>query len=229
VEAMIRVLLVEDDIGLAGNVLDYLELEDMQCDHASNGVAALQLIDQHQYDVLVLDINLPRLDGFSVCERMRNDGNDIPVIMLTARDQLEDKLTGFQKGADDYLIKPFAMAELVARVTALSGRRSAQVNQLVMGNVTLKINGQEAQAGSSDIKLSPITYALLKKLMQAKGDVVSRERLIEAAWKDSVPESNVLKVHMHHLRKGLEQAKASISVLSKPNSGFYLAEDVDHG
>jgi DNA-binding response OmpR family regulator len=229
VEAMIRVLLVEDDIGLAGNVLDYLELEDMQCDHASNGVAALQLIDQHQYDVLVLDINLPRLDGFSVCERMRNDGNDIPVIMLTARDQLEDKLTGFQKGADDYLIKPFAMAELVARVTALSGRRSAQVNQLVMGNVTLKINGQEAQAGSNNIKLSPITYALLKKLMQAKGDVVSRERLIEAAWKDSVPESNVLKVHMHHLRKGLEQAKASISVLSKPNSGFYLAEDVDHG
>ncbi|AEF04598.1 response regulator transcription factor [Alteromonas naphthalenivorans] len=226
---MIRVLLVEDDIGLAGNVLDYLELEDMQCDHASNGVAALQLIDQHQYDVLVLDINLPRLDGFSVCERMRNDGNDIPVIMLTARDQLEDKLTGFQKGADDYLIKPFAMAELVARVTALSGRRSAQVNQLVMGNVTLKINGQEAQAGSNNIKLSPITYALLKKLMQAKGDVVSRERLIEAAWKDSVPESNVLKVHMHHLRKGLEQAKASISVLSKPNSGFYLAEDVDHG
>lgn len=226
---MIRVLLVEDDIGLAGNVLDYLELEDMQCDHASNGVAALQLIDQHQYDVLVLDINLPRLDGFSVCERMRNDGNDIPVIMLTARDQLEDKLTGFQKGADDYLIKPFAMAELVARVTALSGRRSAQVNQLVMGNVTLKINGQEAQAGSNNIKLSPIAYALLKKLMQAKGDVVSRERLIEAAWKDSVPESNVLKVHMHHLRKGLEQANASISVLSKPNSGFYLAEDVDHG
>ncbi|CAD5292056.1 Transcriptional regulatory protein BasR [Alteromonas sp. 38] len=226
---MIRVLLVEDDIGLAGNVLDYLELEDMQCDHASNGVAALQLINQHQYDVLVLDINLPRLDGLSVCERMRNDGNDTPVIMLTARDQLEDKLAGFQKGADDYLVKPFAMAELVARVTALAGRRSAQVNQVAMGNVTLKINGQEAQAGSNDIKLSPITYALLKKLMLAKGEVVSRERLIEAAWKDSVPESNVLKVHMHHLRKALEHANASISVLSKPNSGFYLAEDADHG
>ncbi|WP_218419663.1 response regulator transcription factor [Alteromonas lipotrueae] len=226
---MIRVLLVEDDIGLAGNVLDYLELEDMQCDHASNGVAALQLINQHRYDVLVLDINLPRLDGLSVCERMRNDGNDTPVIMLTARDQLEDKLAGFQKGADDYLVKPFAMAELVARVTALAGRRSAQVNQVAMGNVTLKINGQEAQAGSNDIKLSPITYALLKKLMLAKGEVVSRERLIEAAWKDSVPESNVLKVHMHHLRKALEHANASISVLSKPNSGFYLAEDADHG
>ncbi|WP_218398290.1 response regulator transcription factor [Alteromonas lipotrueae] len=226
---MIRVLLVEDDIGLAGNVLDYLELEDMQCDHASNGVAALQLINQHQYDVLVLDINLPRLDGLSVCERMRNDGNDTPVIMLTARDQLEDKLAGFQKGADDYLVKPFAMAELVARVTALAGRRSAQVNQVAMGNVTLKINGQEAQAGSNDIKLSPITYALLKKLMLAKGEVVSRERLIEAAWKDSVPESNVLKVHMHHLRKALEHANASISVSSKPNSGFYLAQDADHG
>ncbi len=223
---MIRVLLVEDDIGLAGNVFDYLELEDMQCDHASNGVAALQFINQHQYDVLVLDINLPRLDGFSVCERLRNDGNDTPVIMLTARDQLEDKLTGFQKGADDYLIKPFAMAELVARVTALSGRRSAQVNQIAMGNVTLNMNTQEAHTSGNLIKLSPITYALLKKLLLAKGEVVSRERLIEAAWKDGAPESNVLKVHMHHLRKSLEQANASLSVLSKPNSGFYLAEDV---
>ncbi|MBQ4828961.1 response regulator transcription factor [Alteromonas sp. CI.11.F.A3] len=222
---MNRVLLVEDDIGLAGNVLDYLELEDMQCDHASNGVAALQFINQYQYDVLVLDINLPRLDGFSVCERMRNDGNDTPVIMLTARDQLEDKLTGFKKGADDYLIKPFAMAELVARVTALAGRRSAQVNQTAMGNVTLNMNTQEAHANGNLIKLSPITYALLKKLLLAKGEVVSRERLIEAAWKDSAPESNVLKVHMHHLRKSLEQVNASISVLSKPNSGFYLTED----
>ena len=223
---MIRVLLVEDDIGLAGNVLDYLELEDMQCDHASNGVAALQFINQYQYDVLVLDINLPRLDGFSVCERMRNDGNDTPVIMLTARDQLEDKLTGFKKGADDYLIKPFAMAELVARVTSLAGRRSAQVNQTAMGNVTLNMNTQEAYANGNLIKLSPITYALLKKMLLAKGEVVSRERLIEAAWKDSAPESNVLKVHMHHLRKSLEQVNASISVLSKPNSGFYLTEDV---
>ena len=106
---MIRVLLVEDDMGLAGNIIDYLELEDMVCDHAANGVAALSLIQKHPFDVVVLDINLPRLDGLSVCERVREDGNDTPIIMLTARDQLENKLEGFQKGADDYLVKPFAL------------------------------------------------------------------------------------------------------------------------
>ena len=219
---MIRVLLVEDDIGLAGNILDYLELETMQCDHASNGMAALQLIDTNQYDVLILDINLPRLDGFSVCERIRNDGNDTPVIMLTARDQLEDKLTGFQKGADDYLVKPFAMAELVARVAALASRRSGQAKQISLGNVVLNTNAQQAHTDTSAIKLSPITYILLKKLMLAGGDVVSRTRLLEAVWRDELPESNALKVHVHHLRKALENANATISVVSKPNQGFYL-------
>lgn len=221
---MIRVLLVEDDIGLAGNVLDYLELEEMQCDHASNGVAALQFIQQQDYDVLILDINLPRLDGFSVCDQVRQDGNDTPVIMLTARDRLDDKLTGFQKGADDYLIKPFAMAELVARVIALAGRRSGQVKQLMQGNVTLNVNEQQASTASSSIKLSPITYGLLKKLMMARGNLVSRERLLEAVWRDELPESNVLKVHIHHLRKALAAASATIEVLSKPNQGFCLQE-----
>jgi len=221
---MIRVLLVEDDIGLAGNVLDYLELEEMQCDHASNGVAALQFIQQQDYDVLILDINLPRLDGFSVCDQVRQDGNDTPVIMLTARDRLDDKLTGFQKGADDYLIKPFAMAELVARVIALAGRRSGQVKQLMQGNVTLNVNEQQASTASSSIKLSPITYGLLKKLMMARGNLVSRERLLEAVWRDELPESNVLKVHIHHLRKALVAANATIEVLSKPNQGFCLQE-----
>ena len=219
---MIRVLLVEDDIGLAGNILDYLELETMQCDHASNGMAALQLIDTNQYDVLVLDINLPRLDGFSVCERIRNDGNDTPVIMLTARDQLEDKLTGFQKGADDYLVKPFAMAELVARVSALASRRSGQAKQISLGNVVLNTNAQQAHTDTDTVKLSPITYILLKKLMLAGGDVVSRTRLLEAVWRDELPESNALKVHIHHLRKALESANATISVVSKPNQGFHL-------
>jgi len=219
---MIRVLLVEDDIGLAGNTLDYLELEGMQCDHASNGVAALKFIEQHDYDVLVLDINLPRLDGFSVCEHLRNDGNDTPVIMLTARDQLEDKLTGFQKGADDYLIKPFAMAELVARVSALANRRSGQVKKISLGNVVLDLSMQHAGTDTSSIKLSPITYVLLKKLMMARGQVINRERLLEAVWKDELPESNALKVHIHHLRKALASANANVSIVSKPNQGFYL-------
>ena len=130
---MTTLLLVEDDFDLAGNIVDYLALEDFDCDHASNGVAALNFLDENEYAVVILDINLPRLDGLSVCEKLREKGNDTPVIMLTARDQLDDKLAGFAKGADDYLVKPFAMAELVARLQALSLRRSGQVKQLRCG------------------------------------------------------------------------------------------------
>ncbi|WP_370167394.1 response regulator transcription factor, partial [Marisediminitalea sp.] len=115
---MIKLLLVEDDLDLAGNVMDYLELEDIVCDHASNGVAALQFLEENRYQVVVLDINLPRLDGLQVCAQAREQGNDTPIIMLTARDQLQDKITGFEQGADDYLVKPFAMEELVMRVKA---------------------------------------------------------------------------------------------------------------
>ncbi len=226
---MIRVLLVEDDIGLAGNILDYLELEDMACDHASNGVAALNFWQEQDYDVVVLDINLPRMNGLAVCEHIRNDGDDTPVIMLTARDQLEDKLTGFAKGADDYLVKPFAMAELVARVTALANRRSGQVRQWSFGNVTLSLSPEQASADGVPLRLSPITYVLLKTLLRENGGIVPRERLLEAVWKDAAPESNALKVHMHNLRKALSQANADIQVSSRPNQGFYLSAEADHG
>lgn len=226
---MIRVLLVEDDLGLAGNILDYLELEDMICDHAANGMAALSFQQAHQYHVIILDINLPKMNGLSVCEHIRNEGDDTPVIMLTARDKLEDKLLGFEKGADDYLIKPFAMAELVARVSALANRRSSQVNQLTFGNVTLTVRQEEASADGTAIKLSPTTYRLLKHLIRARGECVSRASLVDAVWGEDAPESNALKVHIHHLRKALEQASANIQLVSRPNSGFYLSLESSHG
>ncbi|AIF97740.1 response regulator transcription factor [Alteromonas australica] len=226
---MIRVLLVEDDLGLAGNILDYLELEDMVCDHAANGMAALHFQQTHRYQVIILDINLPQMNGLSVCEHIRNEGDDTPIIMLTARDKLEDKLVGFEKGADDYLIKPFAMAELVARVSALANRRSSQVNQLTFGNVILTVNPEVAMANGEAIKLSPTTYRLLKHLVRAGGECVSRATLVEAVWGEDAPESNALKVHIHHLRKALTQANANVQLLSRPNSGFYLSTEPAHG
>ena len=217
---MIRVLLVEDDMGLAGNIIDYLELEDMVCDHAANGVAALSLIQKHPFDVVVLDINLPRLDGLSVCERVREDGNDTPIIMLTARDQLENKLEGFQKGADDYLVKPFDMPELVARVFALAHRRSSQVRKLRFGNVSLAMGSDVVSVENVPIKLSPTAFTLLKALLQQQGKVMPRERLLDAVWGEDAPESNALKVHLHNLRKSLVQANASIEVKAVAGTGF---------
>src|SRR5210317_1777815 len=128
---MISVLVVEDDLDLATAVVDYLQLEGMRCDHAGNGVTALELAQGGAFDVIILDLNLPRLDGLGVCGTLREQGNDVPVLMLTARDSLDDKLSGFDSGTDDYLVKPFAMDEMLARVRALAGRRSSRARMLV--------------------------------------------------------------------------------------------------
>ena len=119
----LQLLLVEDDLDLAKAIVDYLALEDIQCDHAANGLSGLNLIQQGQYDTVILDLNLPKMNGLEVCARLREQGIDVPVLMLTAKDTLDDKLTGFSKGADDYLVKPFAMEELIIRAQVLSRRR----------------------------------------------------------------------------------------------------------
>ena len=116
---MLNLLLVEDDLDLATAIVDYLELESIQCDHAGNGAAGLNLIESNDYQAIILDLNLPKMDGLAVCKNMRKQGIDTPVLMLTARDGLEDKLIGFDAGADDYLVKPFAMQELIARIQVL--------------------------------------------------------------------------------------------------------------
>ena len=143
---MLSVLLVEDDIDLAATVVQYLELEGIQCDHASNGVSGLHFIANNHYDSLLLDINLPRLDGLAVCEQLRDNGDDTPVLMLTARDQLDDKIRGFQVGTDDYLVKPFELLEVYARVQSLwrrsrigGGRASLNVAS-TSGAVTIDVN-----------------------------------------------------------------------------------------
>ena len=128
-----NVLLVEDDIDLATTIVDYLELESMACDHASNGLMGLNLIENAEYQVIILDINMPKMDGITLCKRMREIGIDTPVLMLTARDTLDNKLEGFNAGSDDYLVKPFAMQELIARIQVLGRRRSGETKRLMVG------------------------------------------------------------------------------------------------
>ncbi|WP_319557849.1 response regulator transcription factor [Thiomicrorhabdus sp.] len=127
---MLNILLVEDDLDLAQTLVEYLALENIACDHVANGVAGEKLAGETAYDVLVFDVNLPGQSGFRSCENLRADGIDTPILLLTARDGLEDKLQGFESGSDDYLVKPFEMAELVARLKALSLRRSGQAKRV---------------------------------------------------------------------------------------------------
>ena len=220
---MTTLLLVEDDFDLAGNIIDYLALDGFVCDHASNGVAALQLLSENAYAVVILDLNLPRLDGLSVCERLRQQGNDTPVIMLTARDQLDDKLQGFAKGADDYLVKPFAMAELVARLQALSLRRSGQVSLLRCGALEMDLKSKVVTVAQQPVKLSPTSWKILEQLVRSYPSPVARESLAEAVWGEEQPDSNSLKVHIHHLRKALSGV-GNYDVVSQPGMGFKLVE-----
>ncbi|MDO6682493.1 MULTISPECIES: response regulator transcription factor [unclassified Oceanobacter] len=201
---MLSVLLVEDDLDLAATLVDYLLLEDIQCDHASNGVAGLTLMADNEYRVLLLDLNLPRLDGISICQRLRQLGNDTPILMLTARDQLTDKRDGFQAGTDDYLVKPFEMSELVMRVKALARRRSGQVMRLDCGDLVMDLSSRVVTRGEREIHLSPTGWILLETLLRASPAVVSRRQLAQAVWGDEAPDSNSLKVHLFNLRKSVD-------------------------
>ncbi|WP_104034276.1 response regulator transcription factor [Vibrio jasicida] len=200
----LQLLLVEDDLDLAKAIIDYLKLEDIQCDHAANGVAGFSLINQNPYDAVILDLNLPKMNGLEVCEKLRSLGIDVPVLMLTARDTLDDKLTGFSKGADDYLVKPFAMEELIVRAQALSRRRSGQISNLKVEGVELNPQAQTVSRDGTELKLTPIALKLLNALMRESPNTVSREKLMRSVWGDELPDSNSLKVHIHNLRKAID-------------------------
>lgn len=226
---MIKVLLVEDDLDLATTIVDYLEIESIECDHASNGVMGLNLVQQNHYQMIMLDINMPKMDGLTLCNTLRQQGQDIPILMLTARDSLDNKLQGFAAGSDDYLVKPFAMKELVARVQVLAKRRSGEVKRLVLGNLTLDLNQRCAVLLSTSsaieeqpLKLSPIAFQLLETLVRASPEIVSRQQIMQTVWGDEQPDSNSLKVHIHHLRKQLDTVDSGIILETIAGIGFVI-------
>jgi DNA-binding response OmpR family regulator len=222
---MLRVLLVEDDLDLAQTVMQYLELDQIQCDHASNGVAGLNLMRSNQYQVLLLDLNLPRMDGIRVCQELRQQGNDTPILMLTARDQLADKVEGFDAGTDDYLVKPFELQELVVRTQALARRRSGQSKLLTCGALSMNLSEKKVQRDGIELKLSPTGWKLLEALLRASPDVVTREQLEQFVWGDDLPDSNSLKVHLFHLRKAIDTPFATPLLHTIPGQGFALRSD----
>lgn len=219
---MLKVLLAEDDHDLADTLIQYLQLDDIVCDHASNGVAGFNLISNQRYDVLLLDINMPRMDGLTLCQKIRALGNDTPVLMLTARDQLQDKLDGFGAGSDDYLVKPFELQELVMRIQALARRRSGQVQKLSCADLEMNLATHSARRGGQEIKLSPTGWRLLECLLRASPAAVSREALMDAAWGDEQPDSNALKVHIFHLRKAVDASFNQPLLHTVPGAGFAL-------
>lgn len=215
-------LLVEDDFDLAETIVQYLELEGITCDHAASGEAGLNLIQQNRYDVLLLDIMLPRLSGLDLCRTIRSHGLDTPILMLTARDSMDDKQAGFDLGTDDYLVKPFAMKELIMRIQALARRKSGQAKILTAGELVMHLDSREIFRKRRKLQLTPTGWIILETLIRSSPGVVSRRKLEQAIWGDELPESNSLKVHLHKLRQQINVSPDSVMLQTIPGHGYTL-------
>lgn len=202
------VLFVEDHKDIAEMVTAYLESRGFSVDYASDGVTGLHLAVANNYDAIILDLMLPGLDGIEVCKKLREEAKkDTPVIMLTARDTLNDKITGLETGADDYLVKPFAIQELEARVRSIIRRNKGDIT-----NETLKVDSLEVDTSTltvtregQQLTLTPIGLKILTVLMRSSPAVVSRRELERQVWGDILPDSDTLRSHLYNLRKIIDK------------------------
>lgn len=202
------ILLVEDHRPLAETVILFLENAGYTLDYSADGLSALHLATVNQYDAIVLDILLPGIDGFEICHRLRTDAMiSTPILMLTARDQLEDKLRGFQEGADDYLVKPFDLPELNARLQALIRRQRGELDEKVLqvGDLILNPRSMTATRQGKELLLKPTGFKILKILMRESPGMVKREALERELWGDMVPDSDTLRSHLYQLRKAIDK------------------------
>jgi len=203
-----HILVVEDDAPLAKIVKKSLESGGHTVDVAIDGQEGLDLGRGRRHDAVVLDIQLPKVNGMDVCRMLREDGNQVPIIMLTARSAVADRITGLDAGADDYLPKPFSLAELQARLRALSRRgRPNGTEVLEAGPLTLDPAARELRVNGAAVEMTGTELALLEHLMQNAGVVLSRDQLREHVWGDGPePTSNVVDIYVHYVRRKLRAA-----------------------
>ena len=225
--APIRVLIVEDSRGICENIAAYLEKHSYVMDFAYDGISAMHLALTNPFDVIVLDLKLPGMDGLSFCQKLRADAQlDTPVLMLTARDTLDDKLKGFEAGADDYLIKPFALQELHARLQALYKRsRGKTANLLTVGDLTLNRSTLQVYRAGRHIDLTPAGMRLLQRLMEVAPSVVVRDDLETLLWADERPDGDALRSHMYKLRQAIDRPFDSPLIHTVHRIGYRIAED----
>ena len=203
-----HILVVEDERRLAGLVRRALEEEGHVVDVSFDGAEALDMAEGTEYDLLVLDLMLPHLDGIEITRRLRNSGRDVRILMLTARDAVDDRVLGLESGADDYLIKPFSFSELLARVKALSRRQvQAQAEQeLQAGDLVLDLARREARRGDKVIELTAKEFQLLEYLMRNAGHVLTRTQILDHVWGYNFDSfSNVVDIYVHYLRNKIDR------------------------
>jgi two-component system OmpR family response regulator len=222
-----RVLVVEDDVRMAAAIRRGLRFEGLVVDLASEGQEALGKVRAVEYDAIVLDVMMPGLDGFETCRRLRDEGVWVPVLMLTARDAVEDRVRGLDGGADDYLTKPFSLAELVARLRALVRRGPVErPNVLEVGDLRLNPASREVWRGDAEIDLSAREFALLETFMRRPGQVFTQTQLLEAAWDLGYEQrSNVVEVYVRYLREKIDRPFGVASIETVRGVGYRLRRD----
>jgi two-component system OmpR family response regulator len=222
-----RVLIVEDELRMAGLIRRGLVGEGLAADVAENGEDALWMAAASEYDAIVLDVMLPGIDGFETCRRLRKDGVWAPVLMLTARDSVEDRVAGLDTGADDYLVKPFAFSELLARLRALARRGDlARPSVLEAGDLRLDPASRRVWRGSTEVDLSAKEFALLETFMRRPDQVLSRLQLLEHGWDFAYENrSNIVDVYVAHLRTKIDHPFGRTSIETVRGSGYRLRLD----
>jgi DNA-binding response OmpR family regulator len=221
-----RLLVIEDNRNLVANLFAYFEARGHVLDAAPDGITGLHLALTQPYDALILDWMLPRMDGPEVLRKLRNEGqSDIPVIMLTARDELPDKLEGFRAGADDYLTKPFDLPELEVRLESLRARIEGRSRSRVleMEDLRMDLATLEVSRGGRPLHLFPAGRKLLEALMRASPAVVGREQLERELWGDEPPEGDMLRSHIYELRREVDGPFPSKLIQTVPRVGYRLA------
>ena len=222
--ALMRILLAEDERSLSRAIMALLERNHYSADAVYDGEEALAYLECGNYDALILDLMMPKLDGLSVLRRLREGGNRIPVRILTAKSEVDDKVLGLDTGANDYLTKPFSTPELMARIRAMTRSQTTQAtSRLTFGNITLDQTTFELSSPSSSVRLTNKEFQMMELLMRNPRQRISSERFLERIWGyDSDVELNVVWVYLSYLRKKLAALQANVQIKAFRNAGYAL-------
>jgi DNA-binding response OmpR family regulator len=223
-----HILLVEDETRISAYVKRGLEEDGYAVDAVYTGIQALDWVEQGPYDFIILDILLPEMDGISVCRELRKRGNRIPVLMLTARDTVDDRVNGLDAGADDYLVKPFAMKELLARLRAINRRSNekGKTHVLQVADLSLDTRTHIVQRGGKRIELASKEYAVLECLLREPGCVLTRTTIAEHVWNyDTFNQSNVVDVYVRNLRRKIDDPWDRRLIHTIRGVGYSISDD----
>jgi len=217
-----QILIIEDDTELAGAMADYLELQGVVCDFAYNGLSGVKLAQSNPFDAIILDLMLPKLNGFDVCQTLRDEGVLTPILMLTASDTEHDQLTGFQSGIDDYVVKPSPMPIVWARLQAILRREQPKASAVTIGELSIAFKQHQVSRQNQPIKLTPTEWKMLELLAKRSPEIVSRSELEQFIWGDIEVDQGTFNVHLHGLRKALDKPFDYPMIVTVINIGLRL-------